>query len=186
MRAVSRLRRVVVLLLCVLVVGLLAGASVIDPFHLRQARWFTSGLIALGLVLLTAALAVAAPRGGLRWLTLIVGAAVLLGWAALVYGASALNQPGRQVAEADGGRLRLVTIEADGSPAYAVVLRSGGGPFEQESLVYQGPVGAPEPAARVVDPATVEVAVGTCRYSSRVEAGTLAVEPVHRPLVLGC
>ena len=64
MRAVSRLRRVLVLLACVLVVVVLAGVSVVDPFHLRQARWFTSGLITLALVLLTATLAVAAPRGG--------------------------------------------------------------------------------------------------------------------------
>jgi hypothetical protein len=186
MRAVSRLRRVVVLLLCVLVVAVLAGVSVVDPFHLRQARWFTSGFIALGLVLLTAALAAAAPRGGLRWLAMIVGVAVVLGWAALVFGASTLNVPGKDVAEADGGGLRLVTIEADSDPAYAVVLRSGGGPFEQESLVYQGPLGAPKPAARFVDQSNVEVVVGTCRYQSKVEGGTMAVQPVHRPLVLGC
>jgi hypothetical protein len=186
MRAVSRLRRVLVLFACVLVVAVLAGVSVVDPFHLRQARWFTSGLIAVALVLLTAALAVAAPRGGLRWLAVIVGVAAVLGWGALVFGASALNAPGKEVSEADGGGLRLVTIEAVGDPAYAVVLRSGGGPFEQESLVYQGPTGAPPPAARFVDPADVEVAVGTCRYQSKVEGVTMAVEPVHRPLVLGC
>jgi hypothetical protein len=186
MRAVSRLRRVIVLLSCVLVVGVLAGVSVVDPFHLRQARWFTSGFIALGLVLLTAALAVAAPRGALRWLAMIVGVAAVLGWAALVFGASTLNVPGKEVAETDGGGLRLVTIEADSDPAYAVVLRSGGGPFEQESLVYQGPMGAPQPAARFVDPGDVEVAVGTCRYQSKVEGVTMAVAPVHRPLVLGC
>jgi hypothetical protein len=186
MRAVSRLRRVVVLLLCVLVVALLAGVSVVDPFHLRQARWFTAGFIALGLVLLTAGLATAAPRGGLRWLVMIVGVAALVGWGALVYGASTLNGPGREVAETDGAGLRLVTIQSDDDPAYAVVLRSGGGPFEQESLVYQGLVGSPQPAARVVDRANVEVAVGTCRYVSKVEGMTMAVEPVHRPLVLGC
>ena len=66
------------------------------------------------------------------------------------------------------------------------MLRSGGGPFEQESLVYQGPTGAPPPVALVVDPGDVEVAVGTCRYQSKVEGVTMAVEPVHRPLVLGC
>src|ERR1700742_4142984 len=109
MRAVSRLRRVLVLLACVLVVAVLAGVSVVDPFHLRQARWFTSGLIALALVLLTVALAVAAPRGGLRWLAVIVGVAAVLGWGALVVGASTLNAPGKDVSEADGGNLRLVT-----------------------------------------------------------------------------
>ena len=97
MRAVSRLRRVLVLIACVLVVAVLAGVSVVDPFHLRQARWFTSGLIALGLVLLTATLAVAAPRGGLRWLAVIVGVAAVLGWGALVFGASTLNPLGKDV-----------------------------------------------------------------------------------------
>ncbi|HEY0814558.1 MAG TPA: hypothetical protein VGE11_14865 [Pseudonocardia sp.] len=181
-----RLRRVLVLLLCVLVVAVLAGLSVVDPFHLRQARWFTSGFIALGLVLLTAALAVAVPRGGLRWFAMIIGVAAVLGWGALVFGASTLAAPGKDVGEINSGGLRLVTIQADRDPAYAVVLRSGGGPFEQESLVYQGPKGAPQPAARFVDKGDVEVAVGTCRYQSKVEGGTMAVEPVHRPLVLGC
>jgi hypothetical protein len=186
MRGVSRLGRVVVLLLCVVVVAVLAGVSLADPFHLRQARWFTAGLIAVGLVLLTALLATAAPRGPLRWVTLVLGLAVVLGWGAFVYGASSLAGGGKPVAEADEAGRRLITLEGDSGPAYAVVLRSGGGPFEQESLVYQGVAGAPAPTARFVDPGTVEVAVGTCRYRSGVEAGTLAVSPVHRPLVLGC
>src|SRR4051794_5872772 len=112
MRAVSRLRRVLVLLACVLVLALLAGVSVVDPFHLRQARWFTSGFIALGIVLLAAASVAAAPRGGLRWLALIVGVAAVFGWGALVFGASTLSTSGKEVSEADGGGLRLVTIEA--------------------------------------------------------------------------
>ena len=190
MRGVSRLRRVVVLLLCVVVVAVLVGVSLVDPFHLRQARWFTVGLIAVGLVLLTATFATAAPRGPLRWVALIVGVAAVLGWAALVYGASTLAAGGRPVAEADDAGRRLITLEGTNdvadAQAYAVVLRAGGGPFEQEALVYQGPAGAPTPTARFVDPHTVEVAVGTCRYTSGVEAVTLAVEPVHRPLVLGC
>ena len=47
MRGVSRLGRVVVLLLCVVVVAVLAGVSLTDPFHLRQARYFTAGLIGI-------------------------------------------------------------------------------------------------------------------------------------------
>jgi len=190
MRVVSRLRRVVVLLLCVVVVAVLAGVSLADPFHLRQARWLTAGLIAVALVLLTALLTTASPRGPLRWVALVVGVAVVLGWGAFVYGASALAGGGKPVAEADDAGRRLVTIEGDPdvatAPVYAVVVRAGGGPFEQESLVYQGVAGAPAPTARFVDPGTVEVAVGTCRYRSGVEAGTLAVSPVHRPLVAGC
>ena len=186
MRGVSRLRRVVVLLLCVVVVAVLAGVSLADPFHLRQARWFTTGLIAVALVLLTVLLATAAPRGPLRWVALVVGAAAVLGWAGFVYSASALTGGSKPVAEADDAGRRLVTLEGETGAAYAVVLRSGGGPFEQESLVYQGVAGAPAPTARFVDPGTVEVVVGTCRYTSGVEAVTLAVQPVHRPLVLGC
>lgn len=186
MPAVSRVRRVVVLLLCVLLVAVLAGVSLADPFHLRQERWFTVGLIALGVVLLTATLAVAVPRGALRVFVLVVGVAALLGWAFLVYGASSLAAPGHDVAQTvDGGRT-LVTVAGDTRPTFAVVVRSGSGLFEQESLVYQGVAGAPQPAARFVDAKTIEVVVGTCRYSSGVEANTLAVEPVHRPLVLGC
>ena len=186
MRGVSRLGRVVVLLLCVVVVAVLAGVSLTDPFHLRQARWFTTGLIAVALVLLTVLLATGAPRGPLRWLALVVGAAAVLGWAGFAYGASALTGDSKPVAEADDAQRRLVTLEGDSGRTYAVVLRSGAGPFEQESLVYQGVAGAPAPTARFVDPGTVEVAVGTCRYRSGVEAVTLAVQPVHRPLVLGC
>jgi hypothetical protein len=146
MRGVSRLGRVVVLLLCVVVVAVLAGVSLADPFHLRQARWFTAGLIAIGLVLLTALLATGVPRGALRWVTLVVGVAALLGWAGLVYGASTLSAGGRQVAEADEAGRRLVTLERDDAQAYAVVVRSGGGPFEQESLVYQGSRAHPRPS----------------------------------------
>ena len=114
MRGVSRLRRVVVLLLCVVVVAVLAGVSLADPFHLRQARWFTAGLIALALVLLTVLLATATPRGPLRWVTLVLGVAAVLGWGAFVYGASALAGGGKAVAEADDAERRLVTLEGDG------------------------------------------------------------------------
>ena len=126
MRGVSRLRRVVVLLLCVVVVAVLAGVSLADPFHLRQARWFTAGLIAVALVLLTVLLATGAPRGPLRWVTLVVGVAAVLGWAGFVYGASALTGGSKPVAEADDAQRRLVTLEGDSGRTYAVVLRSGG------------------------------------------------------------
>jgi hypothetical protein len=104
MRGVSRLGRVVVLLLCVVVVAVLAGVSLTDPFHLRQARYFTAGLIALALVLLTALLANATPRGPLRWVTLVLGVAAVLGWGAFVYGASALAGGGKAVARSSRSR----------------------------------------------------------------------------------
>ena len=186
----TRVRSVVVLVLLVLVVGLLAGLSLADPFHLRHARWFTSGLVELALLLLVAALAVIARRGLMRGTVLLLGLVVVLGWAGFVAVATGLTGTNQEVARtAEGGR-SLVVLEGSSftiDPVYAVVLRSGGGPFEQESLVYQGVEGSPPPlAARFVDGATVEVqTLAGCRYRSAVEPVTLAVDPVHRPLQPG-
>ncbi len=186
----TRVRSVVALVLLVLVVGLLAGLSLADPFHLRHARWFTSGLVGLGLVLLAAALAVVARRGLLRLVALLVGLLVILGWAGFVGAATQLTGRNQEVARTEDGGRSLVVLAGSGStvdPVYAVVLRSGGGPFEQESIVYQGLEGSPQPvAARFVDSDTVEVqTLAGCRYRSEVEAVTLAVDPVHRPLQPG-
>lgn len=186
----SRLRRVLVLASLTLVVALLAGLALADPFHLRHIRWFTAGLVLLALLLLIAALTAAVPRGLLRVFVLVVGGVAVLGWAALVWLATGLTGPNREVSQvADGGR-RLVVLEGAATAidqVYAVVLRSGGGPFEQESVVYQGLEDAPAPAGtRFVDADTVEVGTaGGCVYRSEVEPLTLAVEPVHRPLLLG-
>ncbi len=182
----TRLWRVLVLLGCVLVVAVLAGVSVADPFHLRQARWFTAGLVGLGIALLAAAFAVAAPRGLLRRLAVVVGVLVLAAWVGLVGWASTLVRDSATVAEADRAGRRLLTLQGVTVPTYAVVLRAGAGPLEQESLVYQGLPGAPEPTAAFVDDRTVEVHVATCVYRSAVEDVTLDVAPVHRPIVLGC
>jgi hypothetical protein len=189
---VSRLRRTVVLAVCALLVAGLAVLAVADPFHLRHARWFTAGLVLLALLLTIAAFAVAVRRGLLRVLVLVVGGVATLGWLALVGVASQLNAENRIVSEvADGGR-RLVVVEGAPvaiDPVYAVVLRAGGGPFEQETVVYQGLEEAPAPVeVRFVDPDTVEVRTsGGCVYRSEVEGVTLAVDPVHRPLRIdGC
>ena len=187
MRAVKRLRHVAVLAILTVIVGLLAVFAVADPFHLRYARWFTSGLVLLGILLLTWTLAVAVGRGILRALVLMVGGVAVLGWCALVWVASQITSSSTQVSEvADGGR-RLVVLEGSLvaiDPVFAVVVRGGGGAFEQESVVYQGVEAAPAPASvRFVDGDTVEVRMpGGCLYRSEVEALTLAVEPVHRPL----
>lgn len=186
----TRVRSVVVLVLLVVVVGLLAGFSLADPFHLRYARWFTSGLVALALVLVTVALAVVARRGLLRGTVLLVGLVAVLGWVGFVLAATGLTGTNQEVARtAEAGR-SLVVLEGTSftiDPVYAVVLRSGGGPFEQESLVYQGVEGSPPPlAARFVDDSAVEVqTLAGCRYRSAVEPVTLAVDPVHRPLQPG-
>jgi hypothetical protein len=184
---VKRLRRTVLLAALTVVVVMLAVLAVADPFHLRYARWFTAGFVLVGIVLLTATLAVVVGRGVMRWLVLIVGGVAVVGWCALVGVANQLVPTSRQVSEvADGGR-RLIVLEGSAvaiDPVYAVVLREGGGPFEQETVVYQGVEAAPAPAqVRFVDPDTVEVRMPSgCVYRSEVEAMTLAVDPVHRPL----
>ena len=187
----TRLRTAIALIGLVVVVALLAGLSVADPFHLRFARWFTAGLVALVLVLLTALVAVIARRGLLRGLVVLVGVVVVLGWGALVVGASRLAGTNVEVLRVAGsgpdGERSLVVLQGTGStidPVYAVVLRAGGGPFEQESVVYQGVEGSPPPSlTQFVGVHTVEVeTLGGCRYRSSVEDVTQAVDPVHRPL----
>jgi hypothetical protein len=177
----------VVLAALTLIVGMLAVLAVADPFHLRYARWFTAALVLVAIVLLTVTLAVAVGRGVLRWLVLIVGGVAVVGWCGLVFFANQLVPPNQELSEvADGGR-RLVVLEGSAvaiDPVYAVVLRHGGGPFEQETVVYQGVESAPAPdQVRFVDGDTVEVRMpGGCVYRSEVETVTLAVDPVHRPL----
>jgi hypothetical protein len=187
MPRVTRLRSTVALIVLVLVVGMLAGVSLADPFHLRYARWFTAGLVGLALVLLTAAFAVVTRRGLLRGLALLVGFFVVLGWAGFVFGASRLAGTNQELTRVSAGGRSLVVLQGSGAtldPVYAVVLRAGSGPFEQESLVYQGQESGPPPlAVRFVDGGTVEVLTrGGCQYRSQVEGVTLAVDPVHRPL----
>jgi hypothetical protein len=171
----------------VVVTALLAGFSLADPFHLRHARWFTVGLVGLVIVLLTALLAVLSRRGLLRDLVVLVGFVAMLGWGAFGYAASLLAGTSAEVLRvADGGR-SLVVLQGTLStvdPVYAVVVRSGGGLFEQESLVYQGADGSPPPSlTRFVGPGVVQVeTLGGCRYRSSVEDVTLAVDPVFRPL----
>lgn len=181
-----RLRRAVILAVLAVIVGGLAALAVVDPFHLRHARWFTSGLVLAAILLVTAAFAIVV-RGLGRALVLALGAIAVLGWVTVVWLASQVAGVDREVSQvADGGR-RLVVVEGAPyaiDPIYAVVIRSGSGPFEQESVVYQGVEQAPAPSGvRFVDSDTVEVRTsGGCLYRSEVEAVTLAVDPVHQPL----
>jgi hypothetical protein len=180
----SRLRRAVLLVAFTLIAGGLAGLAVADPFHLRHARWFTAALVLLTLLLAMAAFAVVL-RGVLRVFVLVIGGVAALAWVGLVLAAAQLTATENRVVDeaADGGR-RLLVVE-DGAPqaTYAVVLQSGSGLFEQETVVYQGVEGMAAPAeVRWVDGDTVEVRTGGCVYRSEVEPVTLAVDPVHRPL----
>jgi hypothetical protein len=190
MRRMIRLRWAILLTVGAVLAGGLAMLAVADPFHLRYVRWFTAGLVLATLLLLTAALAVIARRGLLRVLVLVGGGIAIVGWTAVVWLAAQLDVENRVVSEAADGNRRLLVVEGSPiaiDPIYAVVLRSGGGPFEQEALVYQGLEEMPPPSdVRFVDDGAVEVLVGSnCRYRSTVEGGTMAVEPVHRPLRLG-
>lgn len=184
---VSRLRSAAILTICALLVGGFAVLAVADPFHLRHARWFTATLVLVALALVTSAVAVLARRGLARMLVLTLGGAVMLGWVTLVWLTAQLTGPNREVSQVTDEGHRLVVLEGGAfsiDPVYAVVVRAGGGPFEQESVVYQGPEAVPAPAAvRFVDPDMVEVRTTEgCLFRSEVEQVTLAVDPVHRPL----
>jgi hypothetical protein len=181
-----RLRTAVILMGLALVAVVLGGLAVADPFHLRYARWFTAGAVFVAIALVAVAFTVVARRGLLRGLVLLIGFAALAGWVVVVLLAMQLQVGNREINEVDDGGRRLLVLESYPAldPSYAVVVRAGGGPFEQESLVYQGVEdGLPPESVRFVDSGTVEVrGAGGCAYTSKIEGGTLAVSPVHRPL----
>ncbi len=186
MRGVRRLRGALVLVACAVLVAVLAGLAIADPFHMRHIRWFTASAVLLAVLLVAAAFAVLAPRGVPRMLVLVLGGVAALGWVAIVAAATLVSVENRTVSEvAEGGR-RLVVVEGAISaidPVYAVVVRSGSGAFEQETIIYQGVEDGPVPSeVRFVDADTVEVRTGGCVYRSEIEPVTLAVDPVHRPL----
>jgi hypothetical protein len=183
---VRRVRGALVLAACAVLVVVVAGVALADPFHLRHIRWFTASAVLLAVLLVTATFAVLAPRGVLRMIVLIVGGVAAVGWAGLVVLATYVTVENRTVSEvADGGR-RLVVVEAApmaARPVYAVVIRSGGGVFEQETVIYQGVEAGPAPSdVRFVDGDTVELRTGPCVYRSEIEAVTLDVDPVYRAL----
>ena len=76
-------------------------------------------------------------------------------------------------ARAEGGAFAL-------GPVHSVVLRAGDGPFAQESPVWLGAEDGSEPEVAFRGADEVEIRTGTCVLVSRVEAGTLEVDPVHR------
>lgn len=181
----SRLRRSLVLGALTFLVAVLAALAVADPFFLRHSTWFGSGLVLLTLVLATATLVVAVKVRFAQILLLVVGGSLALGWAFIAWFSIDLDDAGEDTDEVVSGDQRLVVVQGAPfaiDPIYRVVLRSGSGMFEQESLVWQGLEEGSVPdevAFRGVDEVTVRA--GSCVYVSRVEAVTLAVEPVHRP-----
>jgi hypothetical protein len=184
---VRRLRGALVLAACAVLAVVAAGVALADPFHLRHIRWFTASAVLLAVLLVTAMFAVLMPRGVLRLIVLILGGVAALGWAGIVVLATHVTVENRTVAEVQDGGRRLVVVEAAppaaAGPVYAVVVRSGSGVFEQEAVVYQGvESGVPPSGIRFVDSDSVEVSTGPCVYRSKVEAVTLHVDPVYRPL----
>ena len=67
-----------------ILVVILAGLSVLDPFHLRHAGWFSVGLVFLAIVLVTATVA-ALVHGFLRGIVLVIGILAMLGWAGFAW-----------------------------------------------------------------------------------------------------
>lgn len=183
----TRAAAALVLTAVTIVVVLLTGLSVLDPFHWRHVRWFSLALVFLAILLVTATLAVAT-RGVLRAIVLVLGTVAVLGWAALGWFAISFDQSYREIETVADGDRRLVVLEGGAlaiDPRYSVVVRSGGGLFEQQSFVYQGLEDGPGVAVRFVDADTVEVTAGSCVYRSEIEGGTLEVDPVHSPLLAG-
>ena len=181
-----RLRGALVLAACAVIVVVIAGVALADPFHLRHIRWFTASAVLLAVLLVTATFAVVVPRGVLRLIVLILGGLAALGWAGIVVLATHVTVENRTVSEVEDGGRRLAVVEAAlpaARPVYAVVVRSGSGVFEQETVVYQGVEAGPVPSdVRFVDGDTVEVHTGPCVYRSEVEVVTLDVDPVYHVL----
>ncbi len=179
----TTLRRTLVLLALTVLAALLAGLAVADPFHLRHAPWFVTGTVLLLVLLASATLVVAVRVRAARVVLGVLGATLALAWAVIAVLAIGLRDEGRPVSEVVSGGQRLVVLDRPVliDPTFAVVLRAGGGVFEQESPVWFGAAEGTGPtsvAFRGVD--EVEVRVGTCVLVSRVEPVTLAVAPVHR------
>lgn len=180
----ATVRRALVLGMFAILAALLAGLAVLDPFHFRHVQWFVAGTVALTLVLVTAALAVAVKLYAVRVLVLVLGGILALGWAVVSYLAIGLDDPRPVVSEVASGDRRLVVLEGEPftiDPVSRVVLRAGTGPFEQESLVWQGdPEGAGPDEVAFREPDEVEIRTGGCVLVSQVEPVTLSVDPVHR------
>lgn len=178
----------IVLVALTVVVVLLAGLSLLDPFHLRHARWFSLGLIALAIVLVTATLAVPV-RGFLRGFVVALGVIALAGWGVLVWFAIGFTADQTELRAVGDGNRRLVVLEGGTRsvhPVFSVVVRAGGGPFEQQSVIYQGRENGPAVSdLRFVESGGVLVQVGPCGYRSDVDDVTLEATPVHTPLMAG-
>jgi hypothetical protein len=180
----------------VLLTAGVAALAVWDPFHLLVAPWFAGIAVGVAAVFLTWWLTRVVRGKLLRGLITTFAGLALLVWGALVWATITIS-PGLAVLEEVPGppdsRLRLAIVEvqtwAVDGPTYSVRLRAGEGLLTQDSPVWVGLGEGARPAeVRFADGGTVEVvSSGGCGYRSTVNAVTLAVDPVHRPLRLdGC
>ena len=177
----STLRRVLVLAAWTVLAALLAGLAVVDPFNLRHAQWFTAGAVLLVIILAAATLTVAVKVYLARALVLVLGGILALGWAVIAWLVIGLDESGEPVSQVASGAQRLVVLTGSASfspdPLTWVVLRAGDGPFEQESLVWQGePEGAGPDEVAFHGENEVQVRVATCVLTFQVEPMTLEIE----------
>lgn len=182
-RPVVRVRRAVILGGFAVLAVILAAVAVADPFNLRWAAWWTAGTVALALLLVTFALVALAPARILRTFLAVLGLVLTAGWVVAVLLLVQWGGPApadvRELA-ADGGlRAVLVTGQRDSPDSGpAVVVRSGSGPFEQQSLVWSGTSGTPEPDGAAFVDGMAEIQLGTCSFAVPVEPVTLEAVPI--------
>lgn len=167
----------------------LAAFAALDPFHLRHAFAYTAATVLVALVLGTVLL-VRVLRA--RWLKLVTGALgglLVAGWIGYIALTLAFAGIGPETVVRSGGEsgqveLVLVRGRAFDAPVYSVRLRTGGGPFAQESTVWEGVAnGAAPRTVRLVGDDVAEVVAGErCGYRSTYDRTTLDAEPVNRPI----
>lgn len=167
----------------------LAVPAVVDPFHLRHGAAYSAVLVLAALLLVTVLAVRVLPGRLLAVAGGVVGGLLVVGWVGLIGLTLAFAGPQPEQVTAtggDSGRVSLVLVRGHAFEAtvFSVRLRAGGGPFAQESTVWQGLGDAPPPARFVfTDPQSVAVVgAGQCGYRSTFDATTLGVDPVHYAL----
>lgn len=167
----------------------LAVLAVVDPFHLRHGAAYSAVLVLAALLLLTALAVRVLPGRLLTVASGVVGGFLVAAWLGLIALTLAFAGPQAEQVVATGGesgRVSLVLVRGHAFEAtvFSVRLRAGGGPFAQESTVWQGLGDAPPPARFVFSGprAVATVSAGSCGDRSTFDRTTLTVDPVHYAL----
>ena len=177
------------LLIALIVCALLAGVAALGPFHLRYAPQYTGVLVLAALVLaLVSAIRMLRERF-LRTAAVAIVGLLLACWLGLIGLWVAFAGLGPDTVVRDGGtsgRIHLLVVRARAfdAPVFSVRLRTGGGPFAQETVVWEGLArGAAPTGLRFAADHTAEiVAAGQCGYRSTFDRVTLDARPVNRPI----